>query len=284
MAKRRRVLLGMGTLVFGSGAASVDAAFSSSVDQSADMRFATVGDLIVEPGIGFRDGPNADDPYVSSLDGGGPSGRFYGEENDEFFADTDPSQGGEDGPGIDIGREDLPAISVSDGTNGDLGMKLAVPNEINEWTFGEVLQVRNNTTEPKDVGVKFETFGVDTTGDQDGRGGDVDEVEVVEAFSFRDSRLSNGGSASRISTDPDHFRNNSIGDVENQRVDNPLTVDSGGVAQVDLEVSIDSTVRDQVEEASAVSDDLFSGGQDTVQLVETIRFGTDPDEDEVSGS
>lgn len=280
MAKRRRVLLGMGTLVFGSGAASVDAAFSSSVDQSADMRFATVGDLIVEPGIGFRDGPNADDPYVSSLDGGGPDGRFYGEDNDEFFADTDPSQGGEDDLGIDIGREDLPAISVSDGTNGDLGMKVAVPNEIDEWTFSEVLQVRNNGNELKEVGVKFETFGVDTTGDQDGRGGEVDELEVVEAFSFHDNSTS---SVSRISTDPDHFRDNSIGDVEDQRVDNPVTVDSGGVAQVDLEVSIDSTVRDQVEEASAVSDDLFSGGQDTVQLVETIRFGT-PDEDEESGS
>jgi len=277
MAKRRRVLLGMGTLAFGSGAASVDAAFSSSVDQSADMRFATVGDLIVEPGIAFRDGPNADDPYVSSLDGGGPSGRFYGEDNDEFFADTDPSQGGEDDLGIDIGTDDLPAISVSDGTNKDLGMKVAVPNEINEWTFSEVLQVRNNGNESKEVGVKFETFGVDTTGDQDGRGGDVDELEVVEAISFHDSSISNN-SISRISTDPDHFGDNSIGDVEDQRVDNPMTIDSGGVAQVDLEVSIDSTVRDQVEEASAVSDDLFSGGQDTVQLAETIRFGTS-DED-----
>jgi len=253
---------------------SVNAAFSNSVDPGGDFRAVAAEQLILEPGIGFRDGSNATDSYDSSLDGS--SGNFYSESNNNFF-DTDYSSlstGGSDGLG-DLSLSDLPAISVSDATNGGIQIKIATLNEASTETFNKALQVRNDGDTPKEVGAKFVTFGKDTKGPTDNEGGRVSETDVVDTYSFLDPSTS---PAQRISTDESHYSGLSSGtDASEQRVDNTMTVDPGQTKQVDIEVDLTSAVVSDIASASQAGGNPFSGSQDTVQLVETVRFGHDPD-------
>lgn len=270
MAKRRRVLVGLGALVFGSGVMSVNAAFENSVDPGGDFRVVATEDLVVEPGIGFRDGSSPSDSYDSTLDG--TSSNFYSESNNDFFGTSSPSTGGDDALGNDLSLSDLPAISVSDATNGAISIKVATLNEASTTTFSEVLQVRNDGDTSKDVGVKFAAFGADTDGPTDNNGGSVSETDVVDTYSFLDS------SGNRISTDESHYSSlTGSASVEDQRVDNIVTVGPGAVEQIDLKVELTSSVVSAIADASNTGGDPFVGDQDTVQLVDTVRFGHNPD-------
>jgi hypothetical protein len=270
MAKRRSVILGMGALIFGSGAMSVNAAFNNSVDPGGDFRAIAAEDLVIEPGISFRDGSSANDPYDSSLDGS--TGNFYSESHNAFFDTSSPSTGGDDALGTDLSLGDLPAISVSDNTNGAVSVKIATINSDTATTFSQALQVRNDGDTDKEVGAKFVTFGADTDGPTNNNGGDVAEVDVVDSYSFLDS---NGN---RISTDETQYSGiGSPADASEQRVDNTVTVASGTVEQIDIEVDFTSAVVSDIASASNAGGNPFTGSQDTVQLVETIRFGNNPD-------
>jgi hypothetical protein len=268
MAKRRTVILGLGALTFGSGALSVNAAFSNSVSPASDMRVVAARDLTVAPGIGFRSGTSPTDPYDTTLDGS--SGNFYSETNENFFSTGTPSTGGDDDLGGGLSPSDLPAISVNDATDGSLSIKVATLNNASTHTFSDALQVTNAGDVSEEVGVKFEVFGVDTTGAQTGAGGAVEEKNVVSSYLFKDS------AGNQISTDASHFDTNNISTVGGQQILNSVTIPSGSTEQIDLEVTLDSTIVSQIASASNAGGNPWAGDQDTVQLVDTVRFGSDP--------
>jgi len=265
MAKRRRVLMGMGALVFGSGAMSVNAAFNDSVNaNSSDMRVVSAEQLVVEPGISFRSGSSPDDSYSTTLTGP----EFYSWTNADFFDNNNPSTNTSEPLGSQLSLSGLPAVSVSNGQNGSLDMRVATLNQASSHTFSNVLQVRNNGDSAQDVGIKFATFGVDTDGDQNQQGGTVSEGQVPQTYEFRDPNNND----EKISTDNSGPYNNGVTD---QSVANFMTVDPGQVRQVNLEVDIPSSVVSDIASASQASTGApWGGDHDTVQLVDTIQFGS----------
>jgi len=279
---RRKMILGMGALATGSGAAFSSAAFQSSVNPAADMRVVVDGDLIVEAGAAFR---NSDGGYQSNI----ADGEFYGVNQNEFFSTANPSQGGADSLGSGFSTDDLPIASVNGDQNEALSIKTAVKNDTSH-TFEELLQVRNEGTEPVDVGVKFEEFGVDTDGRMSGKGGDVDEANVVKAYEFKAG--SNPNNENPISYNQE-VTEDEVPDTAAQTVNNVVTVSPGETEQISLEidltVNITDEISEQIEDAADIGDS-FTGGEneteDTVQLIDSIRVGADSEGEtgELSGS
>lgn len=265
-SRRRSMIIGLGSLAFGSGAVLSSAAFNDAVSPASDMRVVVdEPGLFVEPGIIFRDGDDPDDPF----DPGGEEvqgARVY-------------NNGGSDGSGTELfggngnaGLEDAdlddfddsPAVSANDAANDDLRIEIGLPLNIDDRIGNPakgLLQVRNEATETKDVAVRFESFGSDTDGPQDGRGGDVDESDVVDIFQFERAPGGGGGPARISSTD--------VGDdVEDQRIEDVMTLDAGETKQIILEY--DTTIADDDVQDAA-------GTDGTADLVDVLRFGTDPE-------
>lgn len=256
MVKRRGMLLGLGALATGSGAVFSSATFNNSVSPSSDMRVVVEEDLIVEPGILFRNGSDADDTFDPG--GATPPG------NETLFSDG----GVFDGTSVDSSLtvpDDLPAASANDAVNDNLSLEVATSigttDQIGTTSAG-FIQIRNDTTENRDVAIRFDEFGADTTGDQDSNSGQVSESDVISIYEFYDT------SDNKISTD-------SVGSVpSDQTVANFVTVPSGTVEQVYL--SFDTTVAESdIRNAVNSTSSPFGGGQDTVDLVDTLGVGTD---------
>lgn len=266
---RRKTVIGLGLLATGSGATFTSATFQNSTDPASDLRVAVDEELIVEPGSSLRDNDGDYDPSLSD--------EFYGQDNSDFFSQnaSEVTQGSDESLGSDVNLGDLPAAFVSNDQNDDLTIK-AVVEVGKSHTFDELIQVRNTGTDSVEVGVKFQQFGVDTTGDQDNNGGAVDEANAIGVYRF--NRASDD---TQISTDAVHFSNNDIGGVGGQRVDNKITVDSVSTEQIDLEVdtgvNITGPAASQIRDAANINGNPFLGQQDTVQLVNTVRFGKNPD-------
>lgn len=266
--------MGLGALVFGSGAMTVQAGFSGNdVSQAADMRVVVEDELIIEPGASFRDGSG---DYDSTIDPS--SGKFAGTNYGDFFSS--------DATGGNLDPEDLPAAYVSNDTNGDISIKTAVGIGT-QVDFSDLLRVTNNTTEDKDIGINFSDVGVDTTTGNTGgeysltnHGGDVDVVKVIDAYNFYYSSTSN-----RISTDASDWNSNG----SPQKVPNSpggATVSAnGGSIEIGLQITTDTgvnlgtgNIKDQLDAATDTSQgNPFGGTEDTVQLVDEITIGTDPD-------
>lgn len=268
---RRKTVLGMGALATGSGAVFSSAAFQSSVNPAADMRVVVDGDLIVEAGNAFRDDSGA---YQSDIS----DGEFYGIEQNEFFDTADPTQGTGDALGSEFNTDDLPIASVNEKQNENLSIKTAVKNNT-AHTFADLLQVRNEGTEPVDVGVKFEEFGVDTRGSVSGKGGTVDEANVVKAYEF--NAASNSDDKNPISYNQ-QVEKEGVSSTDDQSVNSVVTVNSGETEQIslkiDLSINITGEMSEQIEDAATIGD-AFTGGEagteDTVQLIDKIRIGAD---------
>lgn len=266
MAKRRSVILGLGALAFGSGAMSVNAALQDFVDPAGDMRVVANQNLTVEAGASFR---NSDGNYVSGRDGP----KFYGEDNGNFFSDGSPSTNQDDDL-ANLSLGDLPAIFVNSAEDGNLKIKLALPNKRQKYTFPEALQVRNDGTTDEEVAVKFREFGADTDGPQNGNGGVVSEDDVVGAFRFIDNANGREISPNRSGFDASQ----SSLSVKDQIPAHSMTVKAGKVRQVDLTVNFDITEISIVEDIQSTSPgNPFANNNDTFQLVKTVRFGVNPD-------
>lgn len=282
---RRKTVLGLGALATGSGAVFTSAGFSNSVTPSSDMRVVVDEDLLLEPGVSFRTGSDPDDNYDPSLNATSSS-KFAGSDNNDFFNDNSPSTGSDESTGADIGPDDLPAAFVSDDTNGDITIKVAV--RVGETAkFSDLLQVSNETNADQTVGVTFAAFGVDTTASSSGNltdnGGSVDVENVVGAYTF----YSGGTTSDQISTDPDNFDSSTIPGLDEQKIPaspGGLTISPGSAGQIGLEVDMTNNIslgsndlKSQVVNATNRPSNPFSGEEDTAQLVESLYVGTDPD-------
>jgi hypothetical protein len=265
--KRRSTLIGLGSLAIGSGATLSAAAFSNSVNPSSDMRVVVEEQLIVEPGIMFRDGSDPDDPF--DPDSATTGTNVY--DNDGFSGSGDEIFGGNGDPGLeDIGFGDVQAASANDAVNDNLKLEVALPFEEDKWLGNGsegFLQIRNDTTEDQEVAIRFETFGADTNGDQDQRGGAVSESDVVDILSFREGKTGNKNKISSIDVGT-----GSSPPIDDQTVANTVTVGTGDIEQVFLDY--DTTIASSDIETAAGVGNPFADG--TADLVDALRVGTDP--------
>lgn len=269
MAKRRRVLVGMGALVFGSGVMSVQTGFTNSVSPTGDMRVVVSEELTVEPGAIFRDGTGDPD---GTLDPGGNSPGPKGTTLKDQATNT--LFGGNDNDGLaNLSVSELPAAAVNDtssNTNGDLSLEVAtgigVDGQIGTGAEG-VIQVRNDTTETQDVSIRFGSFGNDASGE----GGDVSEQNIVDIFQFRDE------SGTRISTTDPSTSPQTVGDV--------ASISPGAVEQIYIDFNTSDsangsgTVESELESAASTSGSPFEGQTDTINLVDTLEIGIEDGND-----
>lgn len=98
--RRRRLLTGLGTLAFGSGATLTAGSFNNSTQSASDMRVVVAENLEVRAGPAFNDDGSIDtsnsnidtDLYIDPRDTGNSVGKdFYdGSDLGPVFDDRDP--------------------------------------------------------------------------------------------------------------------------------------------------------------------------------------------------
>lgn len=143
--RRRKAIIGMGTLAMGSGAVFTSASFSNTTASDSAMEVYAAGNLRVRGGSS-------------------PSGLDY---------TTDYT-------GSINNASDLPAAYVSGDTrNGDLNVKVATRNSSSTKSFEYLLKVSNDSTRIASIGVGFDAFGTEVTG------GPVAQGDVVDTYKFK---------------------------------------------------------------------------------------------------
>ena len=248
------MILGLGALAMGSGAAFTSAALQNAMAADADFRVVVEDDLVVEPGSAFRDGSNSWDDY---------------DPGDDYTVDTSGLL--DDDSLRAVAPEDLPAAAVSDDVNEDLDIEVATGLDDGSGRTDELsnmLQVRNEGNTTREVAFGFSEFG-DNVAD-----GTVSSSDVIEVYEFEDE------DGNKISTDGQSW---SAGDGEveadNQTLAGHVEIRPGQVEQITLQVdtTVDGVVDDILEEAEGL-DNPFEGGHVTVDLVNAIFVGTNNEE------
>jgi len=265
MAKRRRVLVGLGALMFGSGAMTVQAGFNNSVNPTGDMRVVADGRVVVEPGIMFRDGTEPGSDFNPNAVGSFDGVNVYDSSLTDFF-------GGVDNAGLSgIDPGDVPAAAIDETVNGDITLQTAVgigaTGQIGNGSRG-VLQVRNTTESARDIAIRYSSFGEDVSSN------DVTQADVAGIFEFKA-----GDNGTQISPDPGATTGKTaLGILDTpQVVANTVTVSSGGTVQIYMAYD---TRAESIEQT--IKGSPFDSSTDTVQLLEEIEIGTDPDPSSVS--
>ncbi|OYR74596.1 hypothetical protein EO776_03585 [Halorubrum ezzemoulense] len=240
------MVVGLGALATGSGAVFSSAAFSASATSTADFRVVVEDNLVLEAGDSFRNGDGA---YLDN-----PSGKFYGGSDDLFSGDS-----GLNG----LEPDELPAAYANDRTNSDLEVETAVQN-FEEFKFDNFLQVTNEGTETREVGIRFNLYGADVND------GPIKKQDLIQAYEF----YNEGGDGGKISTN-----GSPGGSVSSQTLKATTSVNPGETEQIGLKIDLTvGSISDDIAEAAAPgTNDVFNGGgeYDTVHLVESIRVGSD---------
>ena len=254
---RRKTVLGLGMLAVGSGSVFTSAAFNNSVNPSSDMRVVVDEKLTLEPGILFRDGSNAGDPFDPTASSPPGSETLQDQDSNSLF-------GGNTNGGLEnIGVNDIPAAAINDAVDGNLFLEVAVAlgadDKIGDASNG-VFQVRNDTNSDQDIAIRFNTFGPDVGGG----GSQVSETQAVETFRFFDS------SDTQISTDDPT--------TSPPTVDNVVTVSPGNVEQIYVDYNT-TTHEGALETAAGISGNPFNQQTATVDLVDTIDVGVEDGND-----
>lgn len=240
MAKRRTVILGLGTLATGAAASLTGASLANTASaQEGDFRVVVEDGLVVEPGNAFRNSNNKFNP-----DSGSARNWAYNRDDGSLF-------NGEKLNSIDV-DDDPKAAAVNDEDNDSLRIEIATwldENAGRDDEFANLLQVRNTGTTQRNVGIGFDDFGddVDDT---------ITEDDVRGIYEFENS---------------DGFK---ISENDYEDIANWFTIEAGGTRQITLSVD----TRDYYNEILELADgtDPFSdgGGHTTVDLVDSVRFGT----------
>ena len=270
---RRNFILGLGTAATLSGAASVTgAAINDTVSPSANFQVIADQNLDVQRNRNINTAGNGEilnstgDNYVNStVDYVDPEGTFSGANA------TDSGAG-------DIGG---PRLTVDNGTDGNLNMALASPNDasidanLNDSVGGGTTDdpYGGSDTAPLEV-VNQGGSAVEVTVNYD-YGDDVgtnslDQEDVAQLFTFSipDSESSDGASGGQIS--PGTTTPGSEGDADG----NTATVGSGDVAYVNFNINYSEEIESAI--ASAAGSDFGFGSDSTsaVDLLDSVEFGT----------
>lgn len=153
--------------------------------------------------------------------------------------------------------EDTPVAYVNDQQNEDLEAQTAIQNqEGKSVTFDEFFKVRNPGNAHERVGITWEEFGSGVIN------GAVEEQSVVDTYTFQDVQTGDQISPSTPNGEPENW----------------MEIGPGGERHIMLSITGTSDFHDEVAtEAETTSGDPFSDGgtEDLVQVLDTIRFGTE---------
>lgn len=229
---RRRFLAALGAITTASGGiAATGATLAQSVTPASDFRAIAAADLTVARG----DHDPASEPEY--------------QDSSLAFSTLD--------------RDETPIAYVNEKTDSELTIETAVEGDTSvSQTFADLIAVENAGDTTEDVGITWDQFGDDTTGDVSSQGGDVEETNVVETYTFYADTTGDGNKDTKISpTSPDG------------QAANTVTVDPGTTAQLDLAVSLDATTVEQIETAADFSGTTWDN-TDNVDLLDSITVGS----------
>jgi hypothetical protein len=253
MAKRRRVLMGLGALVFGSGAMTVQAGFTDSFNSTSDMRVVADASLLVQAGTIFRSGSGVGGTFEPSLETPGPNGEvLFDGDSKSFFGGI----GHDDLDALD--SSNVPAVAVNNAENDSLSLKTAMLQS-DDSQFGEpgngVLQVINQKDAPQYVSIRYSSFGDDTAPN----GGPVTKADVANVIKFKIGSNQISPTSGGIGSSP-------------QEVDYNVEVPAGGSKQIWIDYDT-TQAANNIDSAASVSGSGFGPDTDTVQLLEEIKIG-----------
>ena len=268
--KRRNLMIGLGILATGSGAATLSgAALSNTVSPTADFRINVEGGLVVRAGSSFPDTTNTTDSNV------GPDDADYILSN-SFDSSV-----------FDELNDKTSVAAVADSEeNEELHIGLAFPYSSIEnstsasFEFPDLLEVQNNNNAPVDVAVAYQdgdSSSISDTTDsahgfetnigtpavsETGNGSDqLSFDQVASMFQFTD------GQGNTISPTGADDQTNS-----NQAVTQGLTVSgTGAVGQLSLTVDVSSTMAGIIDQY--VNDVGLTTNGGSVPLVDAIWVG-----------
>lgn len=246
MAKRRNVIIGMGTLAFGSGTVIGAGAFSGDTT-TPSANFQILADALT---VRRRDDS---DSNVEFVDGSGDLTAFD-----------------------DYDRSDLPKMELIDAENGSLEMQIAAETGTNE-TFSEPLEIANDTADTYELAFHYaESGNIDSTHTNWGYGSDVndeDEANTTESddgvsyetvngiFVFEDNAAGDTDGSTQISP--------SGTDVESSTT---ISLDPGQVAAIDVTVDTSNDTGKINSAATGQSDpDPWDGAATYVDLMDEVH-------------
>lgn len=248
MAKRRGVMLGLGALATGSGAAFASGAFDGNiVDPGADFRI--LSDALR---VQARSDSDSNVDYVD-LDSG------------DQFTDFGDSP---------FDRDGLPHAEVAQNrVNDELSLQVGQETR-SSYTFSNILEVINDTSTTYDVGFNY-ADDVSTTenngyGDNAGSQGSPDDIlfeNVNDIFQFTDNGEGDTAGGTRLSPDPNPT------DVDNTVGQATQTIElaPGQTMAVDLTVdTVDYTGDINSVAASGENNGPWSDESTFVDLLDTV--------------
>lgn len=268
-SNRRATIIGLGTLALGSSTLFTSAAIENAAAADAQFGVIVEDDLIVEPGIAFRQGDDAADDF-NPQSGNAEDWAYERPSSGVFSGGNDFELGDGDFDGEDY-RDVVPFATINNDENGELLIEVATGLS-EDGTGGQrnsflnLLQVRNDGSTEREVGVRFSQLG------EDAADGPVPIADIPDVYQFeRDG--------TRISSSSDSLAVNEVNDADgtvesdSQTVDTYLTLEPGETKQVDLVVDT-TDIYDEILDA-AEGTNPFNNEIDTVSLVNEIEIGTD---------
>lgn len=247
MAKRRNVIIGMGTLAFGSGTViGAGAAFSGDTT-TPSANFQILADALT---VRRRSDSDSNVEFVSA------SGDLT------TFAD--------------YSRSDLPKMELIDAENGSLEMQIAAETGTS-YTFTEPLEIANDTADTYDLAFHYaESGNIDSTHTNWGYGSDVndaDEASTTESSDGVSYETVNGIFV---------FDDNSAGDTSggtqispsgtNVESSNTISLSPGQVAAIDVTVDTTNDTGKINSAATGQSDpDPWEGAATYVDLMNEVH-------------
>lgn len=243
--RRRTMLLGLGALVFGSGATSVNAAFSESIntDSASSLEMYAVSDLVLTRG----------DDTGSITNSGGDS---FDYTSDTF--------------GSISTKSDVPQAYVNSAQNGNLVVKTATLIEGTSTTYPHLVEVTNNGDTTESLGFGYNSFNssnVDTDGDASEP---VSQSDVQDMYSFQVNGSKSTASVS-VSGGTD------ISPSSSESKDTPQAyqdISPGDTIAVDLVVDPSVNISDLRAAVGNPSGNPFSGNPvSAAPLIESVTAG-----------
>jgi hypothetical protein len=266
--RRRRLLTGLGTLAFGSGATLTAGSFNNSTQSASDMRVVVAENLEVRAGQAFNNDGTIKSNHPDS--NGNPNNFVKYASNSSFF-DAGPSGGLED-----IDTDDLPVATVNrrdQNVNEDVKIQVATDVDTTSVTFHDILEIVNNGTDSVKVGISYDRDD-NQYGDDVNVGGspqsDITQQTVQHVYRF----IGHGDGT---------FGSGRISPNQSSQNDDPANVaqiDPGGTIPIDLKIDLSDmfdyiNVKDNIKDHANPTGNPFQGRVDTVDMLDELTVGVE---------
>lgn len=262
--KRRAMLAGTGMLLTGSGIIGTSAAFGDSVTATAsDLRVISAEKLEVRAGPAFNDDGSVRSGYTD---------RYVA------YEDTAESMFFDNNGGLNkITTDDSPVATVNareDNVNNELSLETAISLGDDGVIFEDILEIANIGTVDKRVGISYDR-DQGQYGDDVNVGGNVgNELTTLDVQSVY-----------RFIADTERISPNQ--NLVGEEIDDPATfvqIESGQTLPIDLEIDlttwdigiVNGDPKEHIRQEAQLGDP-FSGSIDTVDLLDSITVGTEPE-------